>query len=60
MRTPNLGDRTYLVLAKPNLITKDILAVGGREAAGRKSPHNHPRPLRIFSVRSGTRPLVPG
>jgi hypothetical protein len=45
MRTPNAGDRTYLVLAKPNLITKDIrlrgLAVAEREAAGRKSPHNH-------------------
>ena len=45
MRTPNAGDRSYLVLAKPNLIMKDIrlrgLAVAGREAAGRKSPHNH-------------------
>ena len=33
------------MLAKPNLIMKDIrlrgLAVAGREAAERKSPHNH-------------------
>ena len=40
MRTPNAGDRTYL-----DLIMKDIrlrgLAVAEREAAGRKSPHNH-------------------
>ena len=39
------GDRSYLVLAKPNVIMNDIrlrgLAVGGREAAGRKSPHDH-------------------
>jgi hypothetical protein len=42
---PDAGDRTYSVLAKPNLIIKDIrlrgLAVAGREAAGGNSPHNH-------------------
>jgi hypothetical protein len=41
----NAGDRTYLVLAKPNVIMNDIrlrgLAVAGSEAAGRKSPPNH-------------------
>jgi hypothetical protein len=39
------GDRTFLVLAKPNVIMSDIrlrgLAVAGSDAAGRKSPHNH-------------------
>jgi hypothetical protein len=39
------GDRTYLVLARPNVIMNDIrlrgLAVAGSDAAGRKSPHNH-------------------
>jgi hypothetical protein len=40
------GDRTYLVLAKPNVIINDIrlrgLAVAGNDAAGRKSlRHNH-------------------
>jgi hypothetical protein len=39
------GDRSYLVLAKPNVIMNDIrlrgLAVAGSDAAGRKSPHNH-------------------
>jgi len=39
------GDRTYLVLVKPNVIMNDIrlreLAVAGSDAAGRKSPHNH-------------------
>jgi hypothetical protein len=44
------GDRTYLVLAKPNVIMNDIrlrgLAVAGSEAAGRKSPHNHAQTVR--------------
>jgi hypothetical protein len=44
------GDRSYLVLAKPNVIMNDIrlrgLAVGGSEAAGRKSPHNHAQTVR--------------
>jgi hypothetical protein len=38
----NAGDRTYLVLTKPNVIMNDIrlrgLSVAGSEAAGRKSP----------------------
>jgi hypothetical protein len=46
----NAGDRTYLVLAKPNLIMNDIplrgLAVAGSDAAGRKSPHNHAQTAR--------------
>jgi hypothetical protein len=44
------GDRTYLVLAKPNVIMNDIrlrgLAVAGSEAAGRKSPLNHAQTAR--------------
>jgi hypothetical protein len=39
------GDRTYLVLAKPNVILNDIrlraLAVAGSDATGRKNPRNH-------------------
>jgi Homeodomain-like domain len=39
------GDRSYLVLAKPNVIMNDIrlwgLAVAGSDAAGRKSPPNY-------------------
>ena len=46
----DVGDRQYLVLAKPNVIMNDIrlrgLAVAGREAAGRKSPHNHAQTVR--------------
>jgi hypothetical protein len=46
----NAGDRNYLVLAKPNVIMNDIrlrgLAVGGTDAAGRKSPHNHAQTAR--------------
>jgi hypothetical protein len=45
-----VGDRTYLVLAKPNVIMNDIrlrgLAVAGSDAAGRKSPHNHAQTAR--------------
>ena len=44
------GDRTYLVLAKPNVIMNDIrlrgLAVAGTDAAGRKSPANHTQTVR--------------
>jgi hypothetical protein len=44
------GDRSYLVLAKPNVIMNDIrlrgLAVAGTEAAGRKSPDNHAQTVR--------------
>jgi hypothetical protein len=46
----NAGDRSYLVLAKPNVIMNDIrlrgLAVAGNEAAGRKSPDNHAQTVR--------------
>jgi hypothetical protein len=46
----NGGDRTYLALAKPDVIMNDIrlrgLAVAGSEAAGRKSPHNHVQTVR--------------
>jgi hypothetical protein len=46
----NAGDRTYLVLAKPNGIMNDVrlrgLAVAGTDAAGRKSPHNHAQTAR--------------
>jgi hypothetical protein len=46
----NAGDRNYLVLAKPNVIMNDIrlrgLAVGGSDAAGRMSPHNHAQTAR--------------
>ena len=46
----NAGDRTYLVLAKPNVIMNDIrlrgLAVAGSNAAGRKCPHNHAQTAR--------------
>jgi hypothetical protein len=44
------GDRTHLVLAKPNVIMNDIrlrgLAVAGSDAAGRKSPRNHAQTAR--------------
>jgi hypothetical protein len=44
------GDRTDLVLAKPNVIMNDIrlrgMAVAGSEAAGRASPHNHAQTAR--------------
>jgi hypothetical protein len=44
------GDRSYLVLAKPNVIMNDVrlrgLAVAGSDAAGRKSPHNHAQTAR--------------
>jgi hypothetical protein len=59
----NAGDRNHLVLAKPNLIMNDIrlrgLAVGGSDAAGRKSPTTRHRPLATSNAHSGTRPLVP-
>ena len=44
------GDRSYLVLAKPNVIMNDIrlrgLGVAGSHAAGRKTPHNHAQAVR--------------
>jgi hypothetical protein len=46
----NTGDRTYLVLAKPNVIMNDHptprAGVSGSDAAGRKSPHNHAQTAR--------------
>jgi hypothetical protein len=46
----DVGDRNYLVLAKPNVIMNDIrlrrLAVAGSDPAGRKSPHNHAQTAR--------------
>jgi hypothetical protein len=46
----DVGDRNYLVLAKPNVIMNDIrlrgLAVAGTNAAGRKSPDNHAQTAR--------------
>jgi hypothetical protein len=44
------GDRTYLVLAKPNVIINDIrlqeFAVAGSDAASRKNPENHAQTAR--------------
>jgi hypothetical protein len=44
------GNRSYLVLAKPNVIMNDIrlrgLALAGSDAAGRRSPHNHAQTAR--------------
>ena len=44
------GDRSYLVLAKPNVIMNDIrlrgLEVAGSHAAGRNIPHNHAQAVR--------------
>jgi hypothetical protein len=44
------GARSYLVLAKPNVIMNDMrlrgLGVAGSHAAGRKSPHNHAQAVR--------------
>jgi hypothetical protein len=46
----NAGDRTYLVLVRPNVIMNDIrlrgLAVAGSHAAGRKSSHNYAQTAR--------------
>jgi hypothetical protein len=56
----DVGDRNYLVLAKPNVIMNDIrlrgLAVVGSDAAGRNSPHNHAQTTRNLkrSLRSAT------
>jgi hypothetical protein len=44
------GERSYLVLAKPNVIMNDIrlrgLGVAGSHAAGRKSSHSHAQAVR--------------
>jgi hypothetical protein len=46
----NASDRSYLVLAKPDVIMNDTrlrgLGVAGNDAAGRKSPHNHAQTAR--------------
>ena len=60
----NAGDRTYLVLARLNVILNDIrlrgLAVGGSDVAGRKSPPNHtPRRFATSDASSAMQPLVP-
>jgi hypothetical protein len=58
----NVGDRNYLVLAKPNVLMNDIrirgLAVAGGEAAGRKSPDNHAQTVR--SLRRSLRNAAAG
>jgi hypothetical protein len=61
----NAGDRTYLVLTKPNVIMNDTLlrglSVAGSDTAGRKSPHNHAQTARNLkrSLRNARR-LGPG
>jgi hypothetical protein len=44
------GIAPYLVLARPNVIMNDTqlrgLGVGGSQAAGRKTPHNHAQTAR--------------
>jgi hypothetical protein len=56
----NAGDRSYLVLTKPNVIMNDTrlrgLAVAGRDAAGRKSSDNHAETARNLrrSLRNAT------
>jgi hypothetical protein len=46
----NAGDRTYLVLARPDVIMNDTrprgLVVAGSDADGRKNPHNHAQTAR--------------
>jgi hypothetical protein len=53
----DVGDRSYLVLAKPNVIMNDIrlrgLGVAGSAVAGRKSPTTTPRPLGTLDAPSG-------
>ena len=46
----DVGDRNYLVLARPNVIINDTrlrgLAVAGSDASGRRSPDNHAQTAR--------------
>jgi hypothetical protein len=46
----DIGDRQYLVLARPDVIMSDVrlrgLGVAGSDAAGRRSPHNHAQTAR--------------
>ena len=60
----NVGDRSHLVLAKPNVIMNDTrlqgLGVAGSDAAGRKSPHYHAQSARnlrrtLRNAAAGTR-----
>jgi hypothetical protein len=54
----DVGDRNYLVLAKPNVIMNDIrvrgLAVAGRDASGR-GPRDHAQTARNLNAPSGMR-----
>jgi hypothetical protein len=58
------GDRSYLVLAKPNVIMNDIrlrgLGVAGSDAAGRKSHGNHAQTARNLKRSLRNAALVPG
>ena len=58
----DVGDRSYLVLAKPNVIMNATrllgLGVPGSDATGRKSPHNHTQTAR--NAPSAMRLPVPG
>ncbi len=60
----NTGDRTYLVVAKPNVIMNDIRLRGlGLQAVTlpvARAPTTTPRPLGTSNGPSRTRPLVPG
>jgi hypothetical protein len=53
----NAGDRSYLVLAKPNVIMNDIRlrgrAVAGSNAGGRKNVPNHTQTARNIGARYG-------
>jgi hypothetical protein len=56
----NAGDRTYLVLARPDVIMNDTrprgLVVAGSDADGRKNPPTTPGPLGTLDAPSGMRP----
>jgi hypothetical protein len=58
------GGRTYLVLAKPNVIMNDIRLQGSRLQEVRspvgKGPTTMPRPLATSNAPSAMRPLGPG
>jgi hypothetical protein len=53
----NASDRSYLVLAKPNVIKNDIrlrrLGVAGSSAGGRKNEPNHAQTVRNIRARYG-------
>ena len=60
----DVGDRNYLVLAKPNVIMNDIrfrgLAVAGNEAAVGRALTTTPRPSGTLDAPCITGPSVPG